>query len=147
MSKDLFMLMREQEVQTANFLPNKKELELSSKKFAQNLVESGEYDIYELVAQSERYKLAISEINAILKDKLPKEKHNAFGIEFNPMNGRKMIQYSDDPVWFEISNKLKKREELLKVALNSDDEIYDSEGVQVPKVTINYAKDSLAVKF
>ena len=147
MSKDLFMLMREQEVKTANFLPNKKELELSSKKFAKNLVESGEYDIYELVAQSERYKLAISEINAILKDKLPKEKHIAFGIEFNPMNGRKMIQFSDDPVWFEISNKLKKREELLKVALNSDDEIYDSEGVQVPKVSVNYAKDSLAVKF
>jgi hypothetical protein len=128
-------------------LPSKKELELSSKKFAKNLVESGEYDIYELVAQSERYKLAIRELNAILKDKLPKEKHNAFGVEFNPMNGRKMIQYSDDSVWCEISNKLKKREELLKVALNSDDEIYDSEGVQVPKVSVNYAKDSLAVKF
>jgi hypothetical protein len=147
MSKDLFMLMREQEVQTANFLPNKKELELSSKKFAQNLVESGEYDIYELVAQSERLKLALSEINAILKDKLPKEKHSAYGIDFNPVNGRKMMQYSDDPLWCEISNKLKKREELLKVALNSDDEIYDSEGVQVPKVSVNYAKDSLSVKF
>jgi hypothetical protein len=147
MSKDLFMLMREQEVQTANFLPNKKELELSSKKFAQNLVESGEYDIYELVAQSERYKLAISEINAILKDKLPKEKHNAFGIEFNPMNGRKMIQYSDDAVWSDLNKQLKDREELLKVALSSDSEIYDSEGVQVPKVSVNYAKDSLSVKF
>jgi hypothetical protein len=147
MSKDLFMLMREQEVQTANFLPNKKELELSSKKFAQNLVESAEYDIYELVAQSERYKLAISEINAILKDKLPKEKHIAFGVEFNPMNGRKMIQYSDDSVWSDLNKKIKQREELLKLALNSDDEIYDSEGVQVPKVSVNYAKDSLVVKF
>ena len=147
MSKDLFMLMREQEVQTANFLPNKKELELSSKKFAQNLVESGNYDIYELVAQSERYKLAINEINAILKDKLPKEKHNAFGIEFTRMNGRKMLQYSDDKVWSDLNKKIKAREELLTVALGSDNEIYDSEGVQVPKVSVNYAKDSLSVKF
>jgi hypothetical protein len=146
MSKDLFMLMREQEVQTANFLPNKKELELSSKKFAQNLVESGEYDIYELVAQSERYKLAISEINAILKDKLPKEKHNAFGIQFSPMNGRKMIQYSDDPVWSDLNKKIKEREELLKVAINSIEPLFTEEG-EVPIVSVNYAKDSLVIKF
>jgi hypothetical protein len=146
MSKDLFMLMCEQEVQTANFLPNKKELELSSKKFAQNLVESGDYDIYELVAQSERYKLAISEINAILKDKLPKEKHNAYGVDFSPMNGRKMLQYSDDPIWSDLNKKIKEREELLKVALASDEPIFTEEG-EVPKVSVNYAKDSLAVKF
>jgi deoxyhypusine synthase len=146
MSKDLFMLMREQEVQTANFLPNKKELELSSKRFAQNLVESGEYDIYELVAQSERYKLAISEINAILKDKLPKEKHIAFGIEFSPMNGRKMIQLSDDPVWCKLKNEIDKRETLLNTALKSDEPIFTEEG-EVPKVSVKYAKDSLAVKF
>jgi hypothetical protein len=147
MSKDLFMLMREQEVQTANFLPNKKELELSSKKFAQNLVKSGDYDIYELVAQSERYKLAISEINAILRDKLPKEKHSAYGVEFTPTNGRQMVQFSEDEKWQQLSNQLKQREELLKVALKSDEPIYDSEGCEVPKVSVNYAKDSLAVKF
>jgi hypothetical protein len=28
MSKDLFMLMRESEIQTSNFLPNKKEIQL-----------------------------------------------------------------------------------------------------------------------
>ena len=145
MSKDLFMLMREQEVQTANFLPKKKELELSSKKFAKNLVESGDYDIYELVAQSERYKLAISEINAILKDKLPKEKHTAFGIEFIPMNGRKMLQYSEDPIWEQLNKDLKAREELLKLAQKQD--VIDTYGNDVPKVSVKYSSDSLTIKY
>jgi hypothetical protein len=145
-SKDLFLMMREQEIQTSNFLPNKKELEFNSKRFAQNLIESGEHDIYELVAQSERLKFYLNEINAILKEKLPKEKHSAYGIEFNPVNGRKMVQYSDDPVWCEIKKQLESREKLLLTALNSDEPIFTEEG-EVPKVSVNYAKDSLAVKF
>ena len=36
MSKDLFMMMREEEVATSNFLPTKKELGKSSKQFAEN---------------------------------------------------------------------------------------------------------------
>ena len=39
----------------------------------------------------------------------------------------------------------KAREELLKVAQKST--IYDDEGVEVPKVSVSYNKDSLVVKF
>jgi hypothetical protein len=41
MSKDLFMLMREQEIQTSNFLPTKKEIQFSSKRFITDLLEAG----------------------------------------------------------------------------------------------------------
>jgi len=44
MSKDLFMMLREQEVQTSNFLPNKKEIQFSSKKFITEVLEAGEVD-------------------------------------------------------------------------------------------------------
>ena len=54
MSKDLFMLMREQEIQTSNFLPNKKEIQFSAKTFITNVLEAGETDKYELLAQAKR---------------------------------------------------------------------------------------------
>ncbi len=41
MSKDLFQLMRQQEIETQNFLPNKKEIQFSSKKFITDLLEAG----------------------------------------------------------------------------------------------------------
>ena len=44
MSKHLFELMQQQSIATDNFLPNKKEIEFSSKQFAKNLIESGEID-------------------------------------------------------------------------------------------------------
>ena len=147
MSKDLFMLMREQEVQTANFLPNKKELELSSKKFAKDLLEKGEIDPAELATQAVRAKASISVMADEFVNALPREKQNVYGVEFTPVNGRKMLQYSDDSIWSDLNKKIKEREELLKVALGSDNEIYDSEGCEVPKVSVNYAKDSLAIKF
>ena len=42
---------------------------------------------------------------------------------------------------------MQQREELLKVALKSDESIYDSEGCEVPKVSVKYASDSLQVKY
>ena len=78
---------------------------------------------------------------------MPKEKHIAFGIEITPVSGRTMIQYQEDEVWQELKNKLQQREELLKVALKSDETIYDSDGVEVPKVNVKYASDSLQIKY
>ena len=42
---------------------------------------------------------------------------------------------------------MQQREELLKLALKSNEPIYDSEGVEVPKVSVKYASDSLQVKY
>jgi hypothetical protein len=58
-----------------------------------------------------------------------------------------MVQYADDPVYADLQKQLKDREELLKTALATDVEFYDSEGVQVPKVSVKYSADSLQVKF
>jgi hypothetical protein len=50
-------------------------------------------------------------------------------------------------MWSQLKHKLQQREELLKLALKSDETIYDSEGVEVPKVSVKYASDSLTVKY
>ena len=145
MSKDLFLMMREQEVTAANFLPSKKEIQQSSKKFIDDLIDSGEVDKLELFSQAVRINEALSIVTDSLKKSLPHEKAQAYGIEIVPTNGRQMIQYIEDPIWQQLNNDLKAREELLKLALKQD--MFDAYGNPVPKVSVKYAADSLQVKY
>lgn len=145
MSKDLFLMMRKEQVATSNFLPSKKELEFTSKNFANKILESGELDKFEAFAQAERLTTAITSVRDVLKSSLPREKQISFGIEINPVSGRQMIQFSDDPIWQQLNADLKAREELLKLALKQD--VIDAYGNEVPKVSVKYASDSLTVKY
>lgn len=147
MSKNLFELMAQQSVTTANFLPNKKEIEFSSKEFAKKLIDSGELNKHEAFAQAERLSLAITNVRDELKKSLPREKQTFYGIEITPVSGRQMIQYNEDLVWSELKEKLQQREELLKVALKTNEPFYDSDGCEVPKVSVKYSADSLTVKY
>lgn len=147
MSKQLFELMAEQEIQTSNFLPTKNEIENNGRLFAKQILSHGEIDKYELFSQAERLATATANIRDEIKSHLPREKHSFFGIEVSPVNGRTMIQFREDHIWSELKEKMQQREELLKVALKSDESIYDSEGIEVPKVSVKYASDSLQVKY
>ena len=146
-NKDLFSLLRQQEIQTEKYFLSKKEIENSGRLFAKQILSHGEIDKYELFSQAERLATVTANIRDEIKSHLPKEKHVAFGIEVNPVSGRTIIQFQDDLVWSELKEKMQQREELLKVALKSNEPIYDSEGVEVPKVSVKYASDSLQVKY
>lgn len=147
MSKQLFELMREQELQTNNFLPSKKEIQLTSKKFVTELLDAGEINKVEVYAQALRLKEALSIIEAELKESLGQENFEAFGIKATFRNGGEMVNYSDDPVYLDFQKKLKDREDLLKIALKSDSTIYDSEGWEIPKVSTTNRKSSLSITY
>jgi hypothetical protein len=147
MSKDLFQLMREQEIQTQNFLPNKKEIQFSAQTFIKDLLDAGEIDKIELLAQAKRMGEALDVINAELLKVLPQENFEAFGLKGTFRSGGETINYKDCEVWNDINRELKEREELLKLALKSHNEIYDEAGVQVPKVSTTPRKSSLAISF
>lgn len=147
MSKDLFQLMREQEVQTQNFLPNKKEIQFSAQTFIKDLLDAGEIDKIELLAQAKRMGEALEVINAELLKVIPQENFEAFGLKGTFRSGGETINYKDCEVWNDINRELKEREELLKLALKSQNEIYDAAGVQVPKVSTTPRKSSLAISF
>lgn len=147
MSKDLFLMMREQEIQTSNFLPNKKEIQFSAKKFITEVLEAGEVDKYELIAQAKRMQEALEVINTELLKVLPQENFEAFGLKGTFRNGGDTINYKDCEIWSDIQKELKEREELLKLALKSDKEIYDETGVLVPKVSTTPRKSSLSIAF
>lgn len=69
-------------------------------------------------------------------------------VTFSVRKGYAKYDFASDPIYREISEKLKQRETLLKTALKSDSMIFDEHGIEVPKVQISsYTKDSISVKF
>jgi hypothetical protein len=147
MSKDLFQLMRQQEIDTQNFLPNRLEIQLSAQTFIKDLLDAGETDKFELLAQAKRMGEALEVINAELLKVLPQENFEAFGLKGTFRSGGETINFKDCEVWSDINRELKEREDLLKLALKSHNEIYDAAGVQVPKVSTTPRKSSMAISF
>jgi hypothetical protein len=146
-NKDLFQMMREQEVQTQNFLPNKKEIQFSATKFITDVIDGGEVDKYELLAQAKRMQEALDVITAKILEVVPQENFEAFGLKGTYRNGGETINYKDDFKWSEIKEKLNEREMLLKVALKSNSSIYDDDGVEVTRVSTSPRKDTLAISW
>lgn len=143
MSKQLFQLMQEQQI--AEAFPTKKQIVLSSEQFANDLIQNGEHDKLEMFSQVVRIKEAVNTIHDAIKESLPNEKNEAYGITLTPINGRSMIQFSEDEIWVQLNADLKEREELLKLAQRMD--VFDAYGNDVPKVSVKYSADSLTIKY
>lgn len=69
------------------------------------------------------------------------------GVSFTKKEGSETLNYKDDHLCKELSEKLKQRQDLVKLATKSKDVIFDSEGNEVTRVSSNYGKASLSVKF
>lgn len=145
MSKDLFFLMRQEEIVTDNFLPTKKELQKSSKEFAKNIIDNGEHNIKEVYAQALRLKESLTAIESELKTYLGEENFEAFGIKATFRSGGDTINYSEDEIYATIKSDLDTRTEQLKMAQKQD--TFDAYGNQVPKVSTTPRKSSLAISF
>lgn len=145
MSKDLFNLMREQELQTNNFLPNKKEIQFSAKNFISELLEAGEVNKYELLAQAKRMIEALDVINTELLKVIPQENFEEFGLKGTFRSGGDTINYAEDEIYCQLKADLDARAELLKLAQKQP--IIDAYGNDVPKVSTTPRKSSLAISF
>jgi hypothetical protein len=146
-NSNLFLMLQEQSVETNNFLPTKKEIQLSAKSFVSNLLDAGTTDKMELYAQAVRVNEALQIVTDELKNSIPQENFEAFGVKGTYRSGGETLNYKEDLVYAELEAKLKERAELIKVATKSKDTIYDSEGVEVTKVSSTQRKSSLAISF
>ena len=138
-------MMREQEVQTSNFLPTKKEIQLSSQTFIKEILDAGEIDKFELLAQAKRMYEALDVINAELLKVLPQENFEAYGLKGTFRSGGDTINFVEDEVYATIKKDLDERTEQLKIAQKQD--TFDAYGNQVPKVSTTPRKSSLAISF
>ena len=139
--------MQMEEIETTNFLPTKKELVNQSTNFITNILDSGEYNIHELLSQSKRASESLDVINSEILKRLPQENFEAFGLKGTFRNGGEKLNFSEDEVVAELEEKLKQRKELVKTATKSDEPIYDSDGVEVTKVSSTQIKSSLSISF
>jgi len=143
-----FLQLREQDIVTlydATF--TKKEAQQTGINLAKTIIDGGEVSKHEALANLVRLSEVINNAITEIKESVIHEKVTILGVEFTPTNGRIMYNFKDDYLWSELSNKLKQREELLKVALKSDEVIFDSEGIEVPKISTSNSKSSLTIKF
>jgi len=145
MSKDLFMMMREEEVATSNFLPTKKEIQKSAKDFTTKIIDNGEHNLTDVFAQSIRLKEAINIIESEIKKQLPDENFEAFGLKGLYRSGGNIINYTEDEIYNTLKKDLDERVELLKLAQKQN--VLDTYGNEVPKVSVKPRKSSLAISF
>jgi hypothetical protein len=69
------------------------------------------------------------------------------GVEFTSKEGSKLLNYSEDFLIKDLNEKLKQRQDLIKVATASKEAIFDENGIEVTKVSLKPTKSSLSVKF
>lgn len=147
MSKNLFMQMREREIITDNFFLTKKEIQKSTTSFIKEIIDSGNYNIQEKYCEVRRLKEAVDVMEAELKKALPDENFEAFGVKATYRGGGSVANYNEDPIYASIKKQLDNRKTLLDAALKADEPFYDSEGIEVPKVSKTERKSSLSVTF
>lgn len=142
---DLIKIMQKEVVNSE--LPTKKELVKKGKEFSWRLADSGEYNLQEVYANALRLKESINTVEAELKNLLPQEDFEGFGLKCSYRQGGNTINYKDDPIYQVMLEDLEQRKELLKLALKSKDPIFDAYGNEVPKVSTTPRKSSLAMSF
>lgn len=145
MSKQLFELMRMSELQ--NEFPTKKQIQIASSNMITDVLEQGNNNPLELYSQAVRINEALAVVTGVLKESLPKEKFEAFGLKGVYAEGGEILNYTDDPIYADILSELKEREELLKTAYKCRNDFYDSEGIEVTKVSSTPRKGSLRISF
>jgi hypothetical protein len=150
-TKDLFIQLREAENNLPEiYLKSKKEVKQIAADTATEIINSGNYNLIELFANTIRLNEFLNEVNKEIKEKLKEKidgKENAFGIEFQIVNGASRPNYKEDDEWLRINSELKERENLLKLALKSEKPIYDSDGAEVPRVSVIGGKETIKITY
>jgi hypothetical protein len=147
-----FLMMRMEEESGQMYVPSipKKEIVQKAKDDVKLMVDSGEVDIAEAVVDatrlSEYLKVFVSELRNHVDDKYDKYECKGVKLSFKGTGDR--LDYECDEVYSKLKERLKAREELLKLAYRSKDMLFDSEGVEVPKVGVKSAsKQTLNINF
>ena len=117
---------------------------------AKTLLDKGEISAIDALSNFARFKEVVESFVSELRKNadLPEKEYEKNGVKFSMRSTGDRFDYSKDEVYAELHRKLKDREELLKLAMKSKDVIYDSEGVEVPKVGVKtYGKETLIIQF
>lgn len=149
-----FMMMRMEEESGQLYVPSisKKEVQAKAKEDATAILDQGEKDIAGVVIDATRLNEYLTTLIGVLK---PNVTESDYGKDYQLKNGKisfrasgDRLDYESDLVYLELKERLKEREDLLKLAYKSKDIIFDGEGVEVSKVGIKtHSKDSVVITY
>lgn len=145
-SSETFLELRAQDFVTmydSNF--TKKEAQKVGIKLVTDLLDNGNVDKMEFIANLARLNEVISTAMIEARKYINEEKQTVMGVEFTPVNGGNTLNYSDDPIYQQLKADLDARAELLKLAQKQD--LIDAYGNDVPKVSTTPRKSSITIKF
>ena len=126
----------------------KKQAEQTGINLINKLFEEGNQTPVQFYSNIARLKAVIDSADRAFRDRLNLTQPDSYnGVLFTPKNGSESLNYDEDDIYVLLENKLKQRQELLKMASKSDDIIFDSEGCEVPKVSKKFNKSSIVITF
>ena len=126
----------------------KKQAEQNGKDLCEKVFSEGLLDEKKVFSNICRLKEVVNSADKAFRERLNIEGTESInGVEFSSKNGAKRLNYTEDVIYNDLAEKLKAREELLKLAHNSKDIVFDSDGCEVTKVTARFDKSSITVKF
>jgi len=146
-SKDLFFDMRSKEMM---YSPDftKKQAEQTGIDLINKLFEDGNQIPVQFYSNIARLKAVIDSADKAFRERVTLTQADSYnGVLFTPKNGAESLNYDEDDIYVLLENKLKQRQELLKMASKSDEIIFDSEGCEVPKVSKKFNKSSIVITF
>jgi len=121
-----------------------------------SLIEEGELNPLEAHAKAKAIMSALKSVIDSTEDlardeadKYSSKTFEAFGAKVTLKDGAITPDYTEDPIWAGLKEKVKAREELIKLAFKAKDvEIIDTTtGEVVPKVAPKCAKSSISIQF
>ena len=145
-SSETFLELRAQDFVTmydASF--TKKEAQKVGIKLVTDLLDNGNVDKMEFIANLARLNEVISTAMTEARKHIAEEKQTVMGVEFTPVNGGNTLNYSDDEIYNILKSDLDARVELLKLAQKQN--VLDIYGNEVPKVSTTPRKSSITLKF
>ena len=145
-SSETFLELRAQDFVTmydASF--TKKEAQKVGIKLVTDLLDNGNVDKMEFIANLARLNEDIGTAMTEARKHIAEEKQTVLGIEFTPVNGGNTLNYSDDEIYNVLKSDLDARVELLKLAQKQN--VLDAYGNEVPKVSTTPRKSSITLKF
>ena len=123
----------------------KKEAQKVGLKLVTDLLENGNVDKMEFIANLARLSEVVGTAMIEARKHITEEKQTVMGVEFTPVNGGNTINYSEDPIYQQLKNDLDSRAELLKLAQKQS--VIDLYGNDVPVVSTTPRKSSITIKF
>lgn len=153
-NSDMFLSLRDEEVNGQIFFKGKtrKEVIQSAEQFADELIQSGEFKSDEALTRLVKLNDYITAFEKKLRadiedDMVGNDKITLSGVTIACSEGSQRINFKEDPIYCELQDALKEREDLLRVALKSSKPIYDNEGIEIPKVSVSFTKSSIKVSY